>query len=110
MTDTPQNLKALLETAQRVQQEIGRIQEELGKKTVEGSSGGGMVVAVANGRQQLTSLKIDPEIVDKNEVEMLQDLVLAAVNQAMTQAHALMQGEMSKVAGGLPLKIPGLNE
>ena len=110
MSDAPPSFQDILATAQRVQREMGRVQEELAKKNVEGSAGGGMVVAVANGRQQLVSLRIDPEIVDREEIAMLQDLVVAAVNQALGNAQALMQSEMSKLTGGLSLKIPGLTD
>jgi hypothetical protein len=98
----------LLQTAQRVQQELGRVQSELASKTVEGSSGGGMVVAVANGKQQLVSLKVEREVVDPDDVGMLQDLVVAAVNQALAKAAQLAQEEMSKITGQMNMNIPGL--
>ena len=109
MDEGPQKLQDLLATAQRMQQEIGRIQEGLSKKVVEGSAGGGMVVAVANGKQELVSITIEKEIIVPDEGEMLQDLVVAAVNQAMRAAATLAQEEMSKVAGGIPFKIPGIS-
>jgi nucleoid-associated protein EbfC len=90
-----------------LQDKLARIQEELSAKTVEASAGGGMVTAVVNGRQELVSLKIDPQVVDPQDVEMLQDLIVAAVNDGMRKAQELAAGEMSKLAGGL--KIPGLN-
>jgi len=102
------NIGELLQSAQQLQQKLGQVQEELGRKSVEGSAGGGMVVAVVNGRQQLLSLRIEPSIIDPQELEMMQDLVVAAVNQALTKAGELAREEMSKIAGGLPLKIPGL--
>jgi DNA-binding YbaB/EbfC family protein len=102
------NFSQLLESAQKVQQEINRVQSQLARKIVEGSAGGGMVVAVANGRQQLLSIRIEKEIVDANELEMLQDLVVAAVNQALAAAAALAQKELSQVAGGIGLKLPGV--
>jgi DNA-binding YbaB/EbfC family protein len=104
----PGNLQALLQTAQRVQQELSKIQDELVNKTVEGSSGGGMVVAVANGRQQLVSVRIEREVVDPEEIGMLQDLVVAAVNQALAKAAELAQQEMAKVTGGLNMNLGGL--
>jgi len=107
MTDSP-NLQSLFDTAQRVQQELSKIQSELANKTVEGSSGGGLVLAVANGRQQLVSLRIDPEVVDRNDVGMLEDLVLAAVNQAMAKAAELAQQEMAKLTGQMGINLPGL--
>jgi DNA-binding YbaB/EbfC family protein len=91
---------------------MAKIQEELSLKTVESSSGGGMVTAVVNGRQELVQLKIDPQVIDPEDVEMLQDLVLAAVNDALRKSQELAAGEMTKVAGGLNipgLKIPGLS-
>ena len=110
MSDTPQpqNLQSLFETAQRVQQQISKIQEELAAMTVEGSSGGGMVTAVANGRQQLLSVAIEPEVVDPQEVGMLQDLVVAAVNQALSRAAELAQQEMAKLTGQMNINLPNL--
>lgn len=102
------NFSELLQTAQQVQQELNKIQGELAHKTVEGSAGGGMVVAVANGRQQLVSVRIEREVVDPDDVEMLQDLVVAAVNQALNKAAELAQQEMAKVTGQMNLKIAGL--
>ena len=100
------NFGELLQSAQRMQQEMARIQSELGQKNVEGSSGGGLVKAVANGRQQLVSLSIERDIVDLEDLSMLEDLVVAAVNQALARASELAKDELSQVAGGLPLKIP----
>jgi DNA-binding YbaB/EbfC family protein len=102
------NFGELMQTAQRMQQEMARIQSELGQKTVEGSSGGGMIKAVANGRQQLVSITIESELIDPEDPGMLQDLVVAAVNQALARASELAKQELSSVAGGLPIKIPGL--
>lgn len=102
------SFQELLQTAQRMQQEIGKVQEELAQRRVEGSAGGGMVVAVANGRQQLLAVKIERDVVDPNEIPMLQDLVVAAVNQALAKAAEIAQQEMSKVTGQMNLKITGL--
>jgi DNA-binding YbaB/EbfC family protein len=96
----------LLKKAQELQQKMAKLQEELGEKTVEASSGGGMVAVVANGKQEIVSIKIDPEVVDVNDVEMLQDLVLAAINDALYQAKQMMSEEMSQLTGGV--KIPGI--
>ena len=82
------------------------MQEELAEKTVESSSGGGMVTVVANGRQQVVSIHIEKEVVDPDDVEMLQDLVLAAINDSLTKAQEMVSAEMSKLTGGL--NIPGL--
>ena len=98
----------LLQTAQRVQAELARVQAELAQKSVEGSAGGGMVVATANGRQQLLAVRIEREVVDPNEIPMLQDLVVAAVNQALAKAAELAQQEMAKVTGGMNLNLGGL--
>jgi len=98
----------LLQTAQRMQQEIGRVQQQLATKTVEGSAGGGMVIATVNGRQQLVSIHVEPQIVDPQEIEMLQDLIVAATNQALSKAAEMTREELAAVTGGLPIKIPGL--
>jgi len=89
-----------------MQKQMMEIQEELADRTVEATVGGGMVAVVANGQQDILSIKIDPEVVDPNDVEMLQDLILAAVNEAHRKAQEMMNQEMSKLTGGL--KIPGL--
>jgi DNA-binding YbaB/EbfC family protein len=101
-------LQGLLETAQRVQQELTKIQGELAQKTVEGTAGGGMVTVVANGRQQLVSLRIDREVVDPEDIGMLEDLVVAAVNQALTKAAEMAQQEMSRLTGPMNINLPGL--
>ncbi|MCA9670981.1 MAG: YbaB/EbfC family nucleoid-associated protein [Myxococcales bacterium] len=102
------NLGDLLQSAQRMQQEMSRVQDELAKKTVDGSAGGGMVIARVNGKQQVLSVTIEKAIVDPDEIEMLQDLVVAAVNQALAKASEMAQDEMSKITGGMMLKVPGL--
>ena len=94
-----------------LQEKMARLQEELTKMTVESSSGGGMVTVVANGRQELMSIKIERQVVDPEDVEMLQDLIVAAVNDALRKAQEMASAEMAKLAGGLNipgLKIPGL--
>jgi DNA-binding YbaB/EbfC family protein len=100
------NMGNLLKKAQELQEKMAKLQEELGEKTVEASSGGGMVSVVANGKQEIVSIKIDPEVVDAHDVEMLEDLVLAAINDALYQAKQLMSEEMSQLTGGV--KIPGI--
>jgi DNA-binding YbaB/EbfC family protein len=100
------NMGNLLKKAQEMQEKMAKLQEELGEKTVEASSGGGMVTVVANGKQEIVSIKIDPEVVDANDVEMLEDLVLAAINDALYQAKQLVSEEMSQLTGGV--KIPGI--
>jgi DNA-binding YbaB/EbfC family protein len=85
---------------------MAKLQEEAGSKTVQGSAGGGMVTVVANGRQEVLSVKLDPEIVKSQDQEMLQDLIVAGVNDALKKAQAMMAEEMKGVTGGL--NIPGL--
>ncbi len=89
---------------QKVQAEMLRLQEELGKRTVESTSGGGAVRAVVNGSKELVELQIDPEILKDEEAEMIQDLVISAVNEALRQADKMANSEMQKIAGmpGLP--------
>ncbi|RMF61012.1 MAG: YbaB/EbfC family nucleoid-associated protein [Calditrichaeota bacterium] len=105
----------ILKQAQKMQEKMQQVQDELGNLQVEGSAGGGMVTAVANGKQELLEVHIDKQVVDPEDIEMLEDLVVAAVNQALEKAQELANEEMGKVAGGmlgnLPggLKIPGLN-
>ena len=82
------------------------LQEEVGKKKVEATAGGGMVTVEANGKQEIVSIKIDPEVVSKEDVQMLEDLVLAACNEALRKSRELVTQEMGKLTGGL--KIPGL--
>ena len=100
------NMGNLLKKAQELQEKMAKLQEELGEKTVEASSGGGMVTVAANGKQEIVSIKIDPEVVDANDVEMLEDLVLAAINDALYQAKQMLSEEMSQLTGGV--KIPGI--
>jgi DNA-binding YbaB/EbfC family protein len=102
----------LLKQAQKLTAEMARVQEELAGKTVEASVGGGMVTVVASGQREIVSIKIDPEVVNKDDVEMLQDLVFAAVNDALRKAQAMADEEMGKITKGLPMSgmnIPGLN-
>jgi DNA-binding YbaB/EbfC family protein len=96
----------MMKQAQKLQSQMLRLQEELAEKTVESSSGGGMVTVVANGRQQVVSIQIEREVVDPEDIEMLQDLVLAAVNDALAKAQQMVSAEMGKLTGGL--NIPGL--
>ncbi len=100
------NMQQIMKQAQKMQAQMQQMQEELGKKTVEAASGGGMVAVVANGKQEILSIKIDPEVVDPDDVEMLEDLILAAVNEAHNRAQEMMAEGMSKITGGV--NIPGL--
>jgi len=96
----------ILKQAQQMHAKISQLQEEMAAKTVEGSSGGGMVNIVMNGKQEILSIRIDPEVVNREDIEMLQDLIAAAVNEAIRKSHEMMQEEMKKITGGL--SIPGL--
>jgi nucleoid-associated protein EbfC len=96
----------ILKQAQQMHAKIAQLQEEIAAKTVEGSSGGGMVNIVMNGKQEIVSVRIDPEVINREDVEMLQDLIMAAVNEAVRKSQELMQEEMKKITGGL--SIPGL--
>lgn len=100
------DLKQIQKMQKELQDRMAQVQGDLKTQEVEGTSGGGMVVAKANGNQELTDLIINKDVVDPDDVEMLQDLVVAAVNNALDQARELNQDEMSKVTGGI--KIPGL--
>ena len=95
-----------MKQAQQMQKRMLEIREELANQTIEATVGGGMVTAVVNGQQELVSLRITPEVVDPDDTEMLEDLVVAAVNEALQQSQDMMSDEMSKLTGGL--KIPGL--
>lgn len=96
----------LVKQAQQMQQKMQKMQEEMAHKTVDASVGGGMVMVTANGRSEVVSVKIDPAAIDPDDVEMLEDLVLAGVNEALRKAQEVMASEMSKLTGGM--KIPGL--
>ena len=96
----------IMNQAKKIQERLASVQEEMALKTIDGSAGGGMVTVTANGRQEIVSLKIEPEVVNPEDIEMLQDLVQAAVNDALRKSQEMVQQEMSKITGGL--KIPGL--
>ena len=97
------NQQAMLKQAQKMQQEMLKMQEEMENKTYTASAGGGVVSATVNGRHELVSLAVQPEAVDPEDVEMLQDLIVAAVNEAMRTADAEASNNMSKLTGGLNL-------
>jgi DNA-binding YbaB/EbfC family protein len=109
------NMGELFKQVQKIQEEMARVQDSLEGMTVEGSGGGGMVTVTVSGKQRVLSVKIDPEVVTSDDVEMLEDLIVAAVNQALEKSQEMAQEEMQKVSGGLlgnfpgGLKIPGLN-
>ncbi|WP_447975254.1 YbaB/EbfC family nucleoid-associated protein [Nitrospira sp. Kam-Ns4a] len=100
------NLGNLVKQAQAMQEQLARIQEQAAAKTVEGTAGGGMVTVTASGAQQIVSVRIDPEVMKAGDVDMLQDLIVAAANDALRKARDLMTEEMKAVTGGL--QIPGL--
>ena len=100
------NMGNMLKQAQQLQSQMKKIQEELEHKTVEASSGGGMVTVKVNGRQEILSVIIDPEIMKQNDIEMLQSLVMAATNEALKQSQTVAQNEIEKLTGGL--NLPGL--
>ena len=100
------NIQQLMQQAQRMQQQMAQKQAELAEKTVTAQSGGGMVTATVNGAHELLELSIDPDVIDPEDKEMREDLVVAAVNQAMQQAEEMAQQELGKLAGGM--NIPGL--
>jgi hypothetical protein len=97
----------LMKQAQQMQERVKKLQEEAAGKTVDASAGGGMVTVVANGRQEVVSIKIDPSVVDPKDIEMLQDLVTAAVNEALRKSQDLMKQEMARLTAGMGLP-PGL--
>jgi DNA-binding YbaB/EbfC family protein len=100
------NLGGMLKQAQRIQAQLAKMQEEMAQKTVEASSGGGMVSVVVNGKQEVVSIKIEREVVNPEDIDMLQDLVLAAVNEGIRKSQGMVGEEMRKLTGGL--SIPGL--
>ncbi len=100
------NFQNIIKQAQQMQAKMMKLQEELASRTVEASAGGGMVTAVVNGKHELVSLKIEKDVVNPDDVEMLQDLIVAAVNEAVRKAQEMAQAEMAKLTGGL--QIPGL--
>jgi hypothetical protein len=96
----------ILKQAQQMHSKIAQLQEEMAGRTVEATSGGGMVQLVMNGKMEIISLRIDPEVVNREDVEMLQDLIKAAVNEGLRKSQEMMAEEMKKITGGLA--IPGL--
>ncbi len=100
------NMGQLMKQAQQIQTKMAKLQEDLGDRTVEASSGGGMVIVVANGRQEVLSIKIEPEVIDPDDAEMLQDLIMAAVNDALARAKDMVNEEMGKLTKGM--NIPGM--
>ena len=102
------NLQQLMQMGQQLQARIAKIQEGLDGQKIEGSAGGGMVKAVVDGKGGVRRVSIDPSCVDPQDVEMLEDLILAAVKQAQAKARDVYEEEMRKATGGLPVQLPGL--
>lgn len=103
------NMSGMMKQIQKMQERVAQVQEGLETKTVAGESGGGMVKVTANGKQHLTAITISREVVNPEEVEMLEDLVLSAVNKALEESSKLAQEEMAKATSGMMPNIPGLN-
>ncbi|AQT84833.1 Nucleoid-associated protein [Paenibacillus larvae subsp. larvae] len=101
-----QNMNQMMKQVKKMQQQMVKVQEELANKTVEGTAGGGVVTVTANGHKKIANIVIQPEAVDPEDVEMLQDLVLAAVNDALSKADELAAKDMGKFTGGM--NLPGL--
>ena len=95
-----------LKQAQKMQKDMSKIHAEMANKTVEATAGGGMVTVIVNGNQEITSIKIEKEVVDPGDIEMLENLVIAAVNEGLRKSKEMVTGEMSKLTGGL--NMPGL--
>ncbi len=96
-----------MQQVKMLQEKMAKMQADLALKTVEATSGGGMVTVVVNGKQEIVSIKVEPQVVDPEDIEMLQDLIVAAVNDGLRKAQEMAASEMGKLAGGL--NIPGLN-
>lgn len=100
------NMNKLMKQVQKMQKDMMKLQEELQEKTVEATAGGGVVKVIASGKKQLVGIEIDPEVIDPEDVEMLQDLILGAANEALQKAEEMVTEEMGKLTGGL--NMPGL--
>ena len=96
----------MMKEAQKLQEKMAAMQEEIAKRKVDATAGGGMVTVEVNGKQEILSIKIDPEVINKDDAQMLEDLVLAACNEALRKSRELVQQELGKLTGGM--KIPGL--
>ncbi len=103
-----EQLGNIMKQAQKMQEKMAEIQKELGTKLCEASAGGGMVTVTVNGNQELVSIKVDKAVVDSEDVEMLQDLIVAAVNEGFRRSKQMMTDEMGKLTSGLGVDLPGL--
>jgi len=106
--DKPFDLSGLFRQAQQLQEKLASVQQELAGRTVEASAGGGMVTVVTNGKLEVVQIRIDPSLLDARDMEMLQDLVVAAVNEGIRAAQKMTANEMGKLTGGLGFKLPGM--
>ena len=97
------NMKNLMKQAAKMKEQMSKLQEEVGEKEIETTAGGGMVRVTAKAKGEITSIKIEPDVINENDQDMLQDLIVAAVNEALKQGQELMNSEVSKLAGGLGL-------
>ena len=102
------DLGGILQQAQQLQERLANVQQELASRTVDASAGGGMVTATVNGKLEVISIRIEPSLLDSKDVDMIQDLVVAAVNEGIRSAQRLVADEMGKVTGGLGIKLPGM--
>jgi len=103
------NIQDVMKQAQEMQQRISQVQDELAHKTVTAESGGGMIKVTANGKQQILTIKIEKEVIDPNDAEMLEDLIVAGINKALEESLKVSQEEMKKATAGMLPNIPGLN-
>jgi nucleoid-associated protein EbfC len=103
------NMQGMMKQLQKMQDNIARVQEELETRTVVGEAGGGMVKVTANGKQKLVKITMEKEVVNPADIEMLEDLILAAANKALADAEKLSQEEMAKATAGMMPNIPGLS-
>jgi DNA-binding YbaB/EbfC family protein len=100
------NMNSMMKQVQKMQQDMAKLQSELEEKEVEATAGGGAVKVIATGKKNIVSISISPEVVDEDDLEMMEDLVMAAVNEALVKADEMVNGEMAKITGGM--NIPGL--